>query len=78
MKAVRYYGQEDIRVEQVPDPEILNPREAIVKITSASERAYARHHSVSISATTTSTKNTRSTAVAPDASAHCPLAGVCT
>ena len=34
MKAVRYYGKEDIRVETVPDPKILNPRDAIVKITS--------------------------------------------
>jgi threonine dehydrogenase-like Zn-dependent dehydrogenase len=34
MKAVRYYGKEDIRVETVPDPQILNPRDAIVKITA--------------------------------------------
>ena len=34
MKAVRYYGKEDIRVEQVPDPVILNPRDAIVRVTS--------------------------------------------
>ena len=34
MKAVRYYGKEDIRVERVPDPQILNPRDAIVKITT--------------------------------------------
>jgi threonine dehydrogenase-like Zn-dependent dehydrogenase len=34
MKAVRYYGKEDIRVEQVPDPAILNPRDAIVRVTS--------------------------------------------
>ena len=34
MKAVCYYGKEDIRTETVPDPEILNPRDAIVKITS--------------------------------------------
>jgi threonine dehydrogenase-like Zn-dependent dehydrogenase len=34
MKAVRYYGKEDIRVERVPDPQIVNPRDAIVKITS--------------------------------------------
>ena len=30
MKAVCYYGKEDIRTETVPDPEILNPRDAIV------------------------------------------------
>jgi len=34
MKAVCYYGKEDIRVEQVPDPQILNPRDAIVKVTA--------------------------------------------
>jgi len=34
MKAVCYYGKEDIRVETVPDPTILNPHDAIVKITS--------------------------------------------
>ena len=34
MKAVRYYGKGDVRVETVPDPEILNPRDAIIEITS--------------------------------------------
>jgi threonine dehydrogenase-like Zn-dependent dehydrogenase len=34
MKANCWYGKYDLRVEQVPDPEILNPRDAIVKITS--------------------------------------------
>ena len=34
MKAVCYYGKEDIRVERVPDPQILNPRDAIVKVTA--------------------------------------------
>jgi threonine dehydrogenase-like Zn-dependent dehydrogenase len=34
MKAVCWYGKNDVRVENVPDPEILNPRDAIVKITS--------------------------------------------
>jgi hypothetical protein len=34
MKAVCYYGKEDVRVEHVPDPQILNPRDAIVKITA--------------------------------------------
>jgi len=34
MKAVRWYGKEDIRVENVPDPAILNDRDAIVKVTS--------------------------------------------
>jgi threonine dehydrogenase-like Zn-dependent dehydrogenase len=34
MKAVCYYGKEDVRVETVPDPEILNPRDAIIRITA--------------------------------------------
>ncbi len=34
MKAVCWMGKNDIRVEHVPDPQILDPRDAIVKITS--------------------------------------------
>jgi threonine dehydrogenase-like Zn-dependent dehydrogenase len=34
MKAVCWHGALDVRVETVPDPKILNPRDAIVKITS--------------------------------------------
>lgn len=34
MKAVCWYGRGDVRVEHVPDPQILNPRDAIVRITS--------------------------------------------
>jgi len=34
MRAVCWNGKTDIRVETVPDPEILNPRDAIVRITS--------------------------------------------
>jgi len=34
MKALCWYGKHDVRVEGVPDPEILNSRDAIVKITS--------------------------------------------
>jgi threonine dehydrogenase-like Zn-dependent dehydrogenase len=34
MKAVCYHGQSDIRVEEVPDPRILNPRDAIIRVTS--------------------------------------------
>jgi threonine dehydrogenase-like Zn-dependent dehydrogenase len=34
MKAVCWYGVGDVRVESVPDPEILNPRDAIIKVTS--------------------------------------------
>lgn len=34
MKAVCWYGKYDVRVEEVPDPIILNPGDAIVKVTS--------------------------------------------
>jgi threonine dehydrogenase-like Zn-dependent dehydrogenase len=34
MKAVCWHNKQDIRVETVPDPTILNPRDAIIKITS--------------------------------------------
>ncbi|MBL1203511.1 MAG: glutathione-dependent formaldehyde dehydrogenase [Nostoc sp. GBBB01] len=34
MKAVCWNGAKDMRVETVPDPKILNPRDAIVKITT--------------------------------------------
>jgi threonine dehydrogenase-like Zn-dependent dehydrogenase len=34
MKATCWYGKTDVRVEEVPDPRIINPRDAIVKITS--------------------------------------------
>jgi threonine dehydrogenase-like Zn-dependent dehydrogenase len=33
MKAVCWCGKETMRVENVPDPKILNPRDAVVKIT---------------------------------------------
>jgi threonine dehydrogenase-like Zn-dependent dehydrogenase len=35
MKANCWYGANDVRVDNVPDPQILNPRDAIVKITSS-------------------------------------------
>ena len=34
MKAVVWHGVHDVRVETVPDPQILNPRDAIVRVTS--------------------------------------------
>src|SRR5215813_6420287 len=34
MKAVCYHGKEDVRVDTVPDPSILNPRDAIVRVTA--------------------------------------------
>ncbi len=33
MRAVTYHGKEDIRVDNVPDPKILNPRDAIIEVT---------------------------------------------
>lgn len=34
MKAVCWHGANDVRVDTVPDPEILNPRDAILKVTA--------------------------------------------
>ncbi|WP_158045097.1 zinc-dependent alcohol dehydrogenase [Skermanella pratensis] len=34
MRALVWHGKEDVRVDTVPDPKILNPRDAVVKITS--------------------------------------------
>ena len=34
MKALCWHGKEDVRVETVPDPKILNARDAIIKITT--------------------------------------------
>jgi threonine dehydrogenase-like Zn-dependent dehydrogenase len=34
MKAVCWYGKHDIRVKNVPDPRILNPRDAIIEVTT--------------------------------------------
>ena len=34
MKAVCWHGANDVRVETIPDPKILNPRDVILKITS--------------------------------------------
>jgi threonine dehydrogenase-like Zn-dependent dehydrogenase len=34
MRALTWQGRHDVRVETVPDPEIVNPRDAILKITS--------------------------------------------
>jgi threonine dehydrogenase-like Zn-dependent dehydrogenase len=34
MKAVCWYGKHDVRVADVPDPKILNPRDAIIRVTS--------------------------------------------
>ncbi|WP_324806345.1 zinc-dependent alcohol dehydrogenase [Sphingomonas sp. LY29] len=34
MRAVTWHGRHDVRVDSVPDPEIVNPRDCIIKITS--------------------------------------------
>lgn len=34
MKAVCWYGTHDVRVVEVPDPKILNPRDALIRVTS--------------------------------------------
>lgn len=34
MRAVTWQGKQDVRVETLPDPEIINPRDAIIKVTS--------------------------------------------
>ena len=34
MRALTWHGRHDVRVETVPDPEIVNPRDAILRITS--------------------------------------------
>jgi threonine dehydrogenase-like Zn-dependent dehydrogenase len=34
MRALCWYGRHDVRMESVPDPRILNPRDAIVRVTS--------------------------------------------
>jgi threonine dehydrogenase-like Zn-dependent dehydrogenase len=34
MKAVCWYGKQDVRLQEVPDPRILAPRDAILRITS--------------------------------------------
>jgi threonine dehydrogenase-like Zn-dependent dehydrogenase len=33
MKALCWYGKEDVRVETVPDPKVLNPKDAIIEVT---------------------------------------------
>ncbi|MFN2455668.1 MAG: zinc-dependent alcohol dehydrogenase [Pyrinomonadaceae bacterium] len=34
MKALCWYGKNDVRVESVPDPHIINPSDAVIKITT--------------------------------------------
>ena len=34
MKALCWHGKSDMRYERVPDPKILDPRDAIIKVTA--------------------------------------------
>ena len=34
MRALTWHGRHDVRVDTVPDPKIVNPRDAIIKVTS--------------------------------------------
>lgn len=34
MKAVCWHGKHDVRVRSIPDPEVINPRDAIIRVTS--------------------------------------------
>ena len=34
MRALTWHGKHDVRVDTVPDPQIVNPRDAIIKITA--------------------------------------------
>lgn len=34
MRALTWHGKHDVRVDSVPDPEIINPRDAIIEVTS--------------------------------------------
>ncbi|HTG39445.1 zinc-dependent alcohol dehydrogenase [Sphingomonas sp.] len=34
MRALTYHGKKDVRVDTHPDPEIVNPRDAIIRVTS--------------------------------------------
>ena len=35
MKALTWHGKRDVRVEEVPDPTIAQPTDAIIKVTSS-------------------------------------------
>jgi threonine dehydrogenase-like Zn-dependent dehydrogenase len=34
MRALTWHGTRDVRIEDVPDPEIVNPRDAVIEVTS--------------------------------------------
>src|SRR5438105_3365246 len=33
MRAITWQGTKDVKVETVPDPEIINPRDAVIRVT---------------------------------------------
>jgi threonine dehydrogenase-like Zn-dependent dehydrogenase len=33
MRALTWHGKKDVRIDNVPDPTILNPRDAIIEVT---------------------------------------------
>ena len=35
MKAVRWHGRRDVRVDNVPDPRIKEPTDAVIRVTSS-------------------------------------------
>ena len=37
MKALTWQGKRDVRVEEVPDPQIEEPTDAIIKVTSTGD-----------------------------------------
>ncbi len=34
MRALTWHGKHDVRVDTVPDPQLVNPRDAIIRVTS--------------------------------------------
>ncbi|MBC7737526.1 MAG: alcohol dehydrogenase catalytic domain-containing protein, partial [Candidatus Saccharibacteria bacterium] len=34
MRALTWHGKHDVRMDTVPDPQIMNPRDAIIEVTS--------------------------------------------
>jgi len=34
MKALCWHGKSDVRIDNVPDPKILNPKDAIIRTTT--------------------------------------------
>ena len=34
MRALTWHGKHDVRMETVDDPEIVNPRDCVIKVTS--------------------------------------------